>query len=272
ISQQRALELLRQAAAALQRGNSTTTTTSNTDTATTANTSQSATFTSRTMAAVRNIFAPYQPYSVNRTGARARRFNHTQARTCSFWTHKFCVLGKTSDDDDGIQEECIRYHRMIPLRLLREHAMTCGVTEEDEVLTFSQEEKSYTDTSVPICLKETEPGVCPVCDKIVPIELLPEHADVCCQSDEVCHSFDDYLSSKTLNGEKLWDISVIRRMLVQQAMEEIEQASEEEWNRKFCITFIGEEDLDSGGLTREFLTLLYDQSPVFENSVLSFDA
>ncbi|WAR13409.1 hypothetical protein MAR_027589 [Mya arenaria] len=48
--------------------NSTTTSTSNTDTATTANTSHSATSTSRTMAAVRNIFAPYQPYSANRTG------------------------------------------------------------------------------------------------------------------------------------------------------------------------------------------------------------
>ncbi|WAR20278.1 G2E3-like protein [Mya arenaria] len=383
MSQQRALELLRQAAAALERGNSTTSSTSNTDTATTANTSQSATSTSRTMAAVRNIFAPYQPYSANRTGARGRRFNPTQAR--SFWTHRFCVLGKTSDnvaptreekdrlykanlgekkisfeknddatylksqleeqypklsgiggfellrtqarsrcdlevisvppggytvnflsnqsnlgqavcyirpiqnnlslegqeftDDDGIQEECIRCHMMIPLRLLREHAVTCGVTEEDEVLPPFPKKRNVIQTPV----KETESGVCPVCDKIFPIELLPEHADVCCQSDEVCqsgeaeakhvfNSFDDYLSSKTLNGEKLWDISVIRRMLVQQAMEEIEQAPEEEWNRKFCITFIGEEGLDSGGLTREFLTLLYDHSPVFENSVLSFDA
>ncbi|WAQ95694.1 G2E3-like protein [Mya arenaria] len=333
MSQQRALELLRQAAAALERGNSTTSSTSNTDTATTANTSQSATSTSRTMAAVRNIFAPYQPYSANRTGARGRRFNPTQAR--SFWTHRFCVLGKTSDnvaptreekdrlykanlgekkisfeknddatylksqleeqypklsgiggfellrtqarsrcdlevisvppggytvnflsnqsnlgqavcyirpiqnnlslegqeftDDDGIQEECIRCHMMIPLRLLREHAVTCGVTEEDEVLPPFPKKRNVIQT--------------PVCQ-----------------------------FACTLNGEKLWDISVIRRMLVQQAMEEIEQAPEEEWNRKFCITFIGEEGLDSGGLTREFLTLLYDHSPVFENSVLSFDA
>jgi len=55
-------------------------------------------------------------------------------------------------------------------------------------------------------------------------------------------------------------------------MEEIKQAPEEEWNRKLCITFIEEEGLDAGGLTREFLTLLYDHSLVFENSVLSFDA
>jgi len=95
MSQQRALELLRQAAAALERGNSSTT--SNTDTTTTAYTSQSTASTSRTMAAVRNIFAPYQPYSANRTGARARRLNPTQARACSFWTHRFCVLAKTLD-------------------------------------------------------------------------------------------------------------------------------------------------------------------------------
>ena len=29
--------------------------------------------------------------------------------------------------------------------------------------------------------------------------------------------------------------------------------------------------MDAGGLTREFLTLLYDHSPVFENSVLGFE-
>lgn len=65
---------------------------------------------------------------------------------------------------------------------------------------------------------------------------------------------------------------MVRRMLVQQAMVEIEQAPDEEWKRKLSVTFIGEEGLDSGGLTREFFTILYEKSPVFENSVFSFDA
>ncbi|WAR18586.1 LOW QUALITY PROTEIN: G2E3-like protein, partial [Mya arenaria] len=71
------------------------------------------------------------------------------------------------------------------------------------------------------------------------------------------------------NMRKVWDISVVRRKLVQQAMVE---APSEEWNRKLSVTFIGEEGLDAGGLTREFFTILYENSPVFENNVFSFDS
>ena len=28
-----------------------------------------------------------------------------------------------------------------------------------------------------------ESGVCPVCGELIPMELLPRHADMCCQSD-----------------------------------------------------------------------------------------
>jgi hypothetical protein len=35
-------------------------------------------------------------------------------------------------------------------------------------------------------------------------------------------------------------------------MAEMEQAQEEEWSRKLAITFVGEDGVDAGGLSREF--------------------
>ena len=34
-------------------------------------------------------------------------------------------------------------------------------------------------------LFRNEPGVCPVCGEEIPKELLPEHADMCCRSEEL---------------------------------------------------------------------------------------
>ncbi|XP_053386140.1 uncharacterized protein LOC128550670 isoform X2 [Mercenaria mercenaria] len=196
-------------------------------------------------------------------------------------------------------QECLTCGDMIPINVLREHVEVCSCIDDVDTSAEGKAKRRKVSSDKPICgfackqgnhsadqdIEQKEPGVCPVCGKFIPMELLPAHADLCCQSDEVCKSveaahkdafelpsFEDYLSSKILDEEKVWDISVVRRMLVQQAMVEMEQAPEEEWKRKLSVTFIGEEGLDAGGLTREFLTILYEKSPVFENSVLSFDA
>ncbi|KAH3877836.1 hypothetical protein DPMN_001714 [Dreissena polymorpha] len=52
----------------------------------------------------------------------------------------------------------------------------------------------------------------------------------------------------------------------------MEEAPDTEWNKKLAITFIGEEGVDAGGLTREFFSILFEKSPVFENNLLSFDS
>ena len=65
---------------------------------------------------------------------------------------------------------------------------------------------------------------------------------------------------------------MVRKKLVQHAMMEMEQAPEMEWNRKLSVTFIGEDGLDAGGLTREFLSVLFEKSPIFEDNLLSLDA
>jgi hypothetical protein len=55
-------------------------------------------------------------------------------------------------------------------------------------------------------------------------------------------------------------------------MAEMEQAPEEEWSRKLAITFVGEDGVDAGGLSREFFSILFEQSPVFEDNLFSFDS
>ena len=97
MSQHRALELLRQAAAALERGDAQSTQASSLASTTaplssTANRTASTAplATSRITSAVRSIFQPYRPRS-GVTGRRNTSVGH------SYWTHKFIVLGRTSD-------------------------------------------------------------------------------------------------------------------------------------------------------------------------------
>ena len=77
---------------------------------------------------------------------------------------------------------------------------------------------------------------------------------------------------KMLQTDQTWDISVIRRRLVPQAMEQLSEGNESDWQKKIAITFLGEEGLDVGGLTREFFTILFENSPVFEEDLLSLDS
>lgn len=92
MSQQRARELLRQAAAALESNNSPVTT-SDDASCTTSTASRTLATVTRTLAAVRDIFAPYPSYS----SIRMRSNASTPARTRAFWTHRLCVLGRTTD-------------------------------------------------------------------------------------------------------------------------------------------------------------------------------
>ena len=92
MSQQRALELLRQAAAALESNNSSVTT-SDSASCTTSTASRTLATVPRTLAAVRDIFAPYPSYC----SIKKRSNASTPAPTGAFWTHRFCVLGRTTD-------------------------------------------------------------------------------------------------------------------------------------------------------------------------------
>lgn len=70
--------------------------------------------------------------------------------------------------------------------------------------------------------------------------------------------------------EEQWDIAVVRKCFLKTVMEQLEEATEADWEREMKVTFIGEPGLDPGwGLTREFFSLLFLNTPVFENGCFS---
>ena len=70
----------------------------------------------------------------------------------------------------------------------------------------------------------------------------------------------------------VWEIPVIRRLFIKTAMAEMESANEDEWLRQLKIDFIGEEGVDAGGPCREFFSLLFRNTPVFENGGFSLNS
>lgn len=53
------------------------------------------------------------------------------------------------------------------------------------------------------------------------------------------------------------------------AMEQLEEATEADWEREMKVSFIGEPGLDAGVLTREFISMLFVNTPVFEHGCFS---
>lgn len=46
--------------------------------------------------------------------------------------------------------------------------------------------------------------------------------------------------------EEQWDIAVVRKCFLKTVMEQLEEATEADWEREMKVTFIGEPGLDSG--------------------------
>ncbi|ESO98490.1 hypothetical protein LOTGIDRAFT_174259 [Lottia gigantea] len=81
----------------------------------------------------------------------------------------------------------------------------------------------------------------------------------------------DYIWLELKKKNTNWNISVIRNKFNSTTMDQFEEANEEDWLKPIKVRFIGEEGIDAGGLTREFLSLLFKESPIFEDSVLSLN-
>lgn len=69
--------------------------------------------------------------------------------------------------------------------------------------------------------------------------------------------------------DKPWNIKVVRRMFETTSIEQLEDGDEQDWERPLSIHFIGEEGIDAGGLTREFFSLLFKSTKVFEGNTFS---
>ena len=63
----------------------------------------------------------------------------------------------------------------------------------------------------------------------------------------------------------------MRRLFNSTSIEQLEESEDEDWNKSIKVNFIGEEGVDSGGLFREFFTLLFRGTNVFEGNTFSFD-
>lgn len=64
-------------------------------------------------------------------------------------------------------------------------------------------------------------------------------------------------------------LKIERQHLAESAIELLEKATPEDWEKPIKVTFEGEEGIDEGGLTREFFTLLFE-SPYFFDGKGSF--
>ena len=77
------------------------------------------------------------------------------------------------------------------------------------------------------------------------------------------------MSPTPSNDDEFWRLSVLRQDLVNTAMENIEDAEEKDWNLPLKVRFIGEEGVDAGGLSREFFSLFFRETPMLENNTFS---
>lgn len=85
-------------------------------------------------------------------------------------------------------------------------------------------------------------------------------------------SFQEKLTNIKKKLDDVWEISVVRNKFIQTVMREVEGAQEKDWSRGIRVEFIGEEGIDSGGFGREFFSLLFRTSPVFEKGSFSMEA
>lgn len=70
-------------------------------------------------------------------------------------------------------------------------------------------------------------------------------------------------------GDHLWIIRIIRRSFLTTALEQLEEADDSDWGKSPRVEFIGEEGIDAGGLSREFFSLLFKATEVFEGNNFS---
>jgi hypothetical protein len=82
-------------------------------------------------------------------------------------------------------------------------------------------------------------------------------------------SFDSLL--RNMEKEKPITLDIVRSHFMMTAMEQLEELSDSEWEGSFRVNFIGEEGLDSGGLRREFFTLLFELSDLLEHGSFRVD-
>ncbi|WAR07778.1 UPL1-like protein, partial [Mya arenaria] len=195
-------------------------------------------------------------------------------------------------------QECLTCGDMIPTNLLRDHVSGgCRFTETTDppekiqrisvqtpVCQFACTSTSsrQVDSQIPVdqskkASTSTEED-CPVCGERFSLEILSVHAAPC--GDTSCN---DVIIPRTLleavkemraniddKTETPWTIKVVRRLFSTTAIEQLEETELEDWNKTLRVHFIGEEGVDAGGLQREFFSLLFKGSPVFEGNTFSF--
>ncbi|XP_052769819.1 uncharacterized protein LOC128209697 [Mya arenaria] len=132
--------------------------------------------------------------------------------------------------------------------------------------------------------RQKEMGVCPVCNGSFEVNVLEAHASGCGidtitagGSESLMDPQTDFESALNDRFDKMvlegsWPINVVRRHFNNTAMEELSNGNIKDWGKKLNVKFIGEDGVDSGGLTREFFSLLFETSPVFEDNGFSYNA
>ncbi|WAR27605.1 hypothetical protein MAR_013309 [Mya arenaria] len=136
------------------------------------------------------------------------------------------------------------------------------------VSSKKKKQSSDTDSSLPV---QKEMDVCPVCNGSFEVNVLEAHlAGLMDPQTDFESALNDRFDKMVLEGS--WPINVVRRHFNNSAMEELSNGIIKDWGEKLNVKFIGEDGVDSGGLTREFFSLLFETCLVFEDNGFSYNA
>ncbi|WAR15041.1 hypothetical protein MAR_005146 [Mya arenaria] len=119
-----------------------------------------------------------------------------------------------------------------------------------------------------------------VCQRMCEFDQIENHAATCGETNIGTTSFpsntktlsstksmSDVLEEKrqTIEGnEAQFSISVVRRLFIKTAMGQLMDSLDDYWMKPIRMAFIGEKGVDAGGLTREFFTLLFKTTTVYD--------
>ena len=94
-------------------------------------------------------------------------------------------------------------------------------------------------------------------------------------TDDIFSAWPEALEEKMracISTDKNWGLDIVRNQLVGTAMEQLTEVAEEEWSQQVLVHFVGEPGADAGGPRREFFTLFFKCTDIFDGDFFRVSA
>ncbi|XP_070401472.1 uncharacterized protein [Nothobranchius furzeri] len=162
---------------------------------------------------------------------------------------------------------CSTCRKMFPLQILPVHIKSCK--ENIDLCTSSENENDMWECTLPVCSeKQEETAECPVCRKTFDIDVIESHASDCGLRSmypennvptEAIHSFQssvdvlNWIQCQVEEGSTFY-LCVSRSDIFKRGMQQWQRQKKSSPKSRLKVSFIGEVGIDSGALSKEFLT------------------